>query len=296
MQFKLIKDGDGVRKHDISTIKEAIYSLTDNPDSFIILEPKTPIDHSIYLQAVKQEDLYIAEIRFVFNSDEDYKHYSCVFENKEDLFAIFSEYYLNERIPDIKEWKDESTTFRDETEDEMVKLYKEVKGITHYFEIWLNDDEISLTIHNGVLGETGETEEVIYDEEGDLPVKVAMAKLITTQKSLGYTDRVLTELIVQFSYNEKENMQLLLQKREHIESLLNDCLGWTGNGHCDGADIGSGTTNLFCYVVDKDIATKTILEVLIEEGYFEGVKIAYADEQTEEYSLLYPKNGSFSLI
>lgn len=295
IQFKLIKDGSSVRKHDLDILKATIQSLTEDGDSYVILEPKTPIENSIYIQAIKQEDGYSAEIRFIFDSDDNFKHYSRTFNREEDLFNVFSQYYSANKIPDLKTWEDETNTFEEETQEEMVKLYKEEKGVLHYFEVWLNDDEISLTTHCGILGETGETEEVFYDEEGDLPVKVAMAKLISTQKKTGYTERVLTELILQYYYNENEDLTALLHKRHKIEELLNDCLGWTGNGHCDGGDIGSGTMNIFCYVVDKNIAVHTILEVLEEEHLLDSLKIAYADEETEEYIGLYPPLTDFNL-
>lgn len=295
IQFKLIKDGSSVRKHDLDILKATIQSLTEDEDSYVILEPKTPIENSIYIQAIKQNDGYLAEIRFVFDSDDNFKHYSRTFNNEEDLFKVFSQYYSANNIPDLKKWEDETNTFEEETQEEMVKLYKEEKGVLHYFEVWLNDDEISLTTHYGILGETGETEEVFYDEEGDLPVKVAMAKLVSTQRKAGYAEKVLTELILQYYYNENEDMTALLHKRHKIEELLNDCLGWTGNGHCDGGDIGSGTMNIFCYIVDKNIAVHTILEVLEEEHLVDGLKIAYADEDTEEYIGLYPPLTDFLL-
>lgn len=292
MQFKLINGDGSIRKHDIETLKEVLYNLQDTDDSFIILEPKQPIGNSIYLQAVKQEELYIAEIRFVFSNPDNYKHYSKVFENVDDLLEVFSAYYTNERIPDIKQWKDE-TELSDVDSIDMVKLYKKVGDTVYYFEIWLNDDDLSLTIHQGVLGDTGQTEDIIYDEEGDLPVKIAMAEIVVNQEKKGYRPiNEMVELIVQYpSHIGRDNT-----KKENIEALLNECLGWTGNGHCESVDNAPNTLNYFCYVVDKQIATKAILEVLIEENYFDGVRIGYADESTGDYELLFPENGTFSLL
>jgi hypothetical protein len=76
---------------------------------------------------------------------------------------------------------------------------------------------------------------------------------------------------------------------------MNNCLGWTGNGLCDGGDIGSGTINIFCYVVNKDIAAKTVLEELNEEKLLDGLKIAFLN-QNEEFELIYPEHGTFSII
>jgi hypothetical protein len=43
-----------------------------------------------------------------------------------------------------------------------------------------------------------------------------------------------------------------LDKRVAVEELMNEGLGWTGLGHCDGGDIGSGTMKIFCYVADAN--------------------------------------------
>lgn len=50
-----------------------------------------------------------------------------------------------------------------------------------------------------------------------------------------------------------------LEKRHELEDILNESLGWTGLGHCDGGSIGSGTMEACCYVVDFQIA-KSVLE------------------------------------
>ncbi|WP_201778926.1 hypothetical protein [Rhodopirellula islandica] len=39
---------------------------------------------------------------------------------------------------------------------------------------------------------------------------------------------------------------------------MNETLGWTGLGHCDGGSIGSGTMETCCIVVDFEIAKRVI--------------------------------------
>ena len=39
---------------------------------------------------------------------------------------------------------------------------------------------------------------------------------------------------------------------------MNETLGWTGLGDCDGGSIGSGTMEVCCYVADFDIAKRAI--------------------------------------
>lgn len=301
-KFKLIINGNSVRQLNIDILKDAVYGLVDDTDNFIILEPKIPIDNSIYLQAICNDDEYTAETRLIFGSNDNFKHYTKVFGTKEELFEVFSAYYIKNQIPDLKTWIDDTKNFYDSNNDniEMIKLYKTYPEAIKYFEVWLNDDNISLTIHTGIVGEVGETEDVIYDEKGDLPVNIAMEQMVVQQKEKGYNTINLTELIVQYTDNIKEiNSNTISYNQDNIESLLNEGLGWTGNGHCEGGDTEASVTNLFCYVADKDIAVETIVNILEEENIFlPNLKIAYADERTEEYTLLYPNksNDIFNLL
>lgn len=294
LQFKLIKDGSSVRKHDSEILKATIQGLTEDEDSYIILEPKNPIENSIYIQAIKQNNEYYAEIRFVFGTDDNFKHYSRTYTTQNEIISLFSQYYSEGKVPNINEWNDDSALNSEEVDLKMIKLYKESNNTIHYFEIWINEDK-TLTIHQGKLGEVGETEN-LDTKNKDLPTDVLLAKYISDKKEIGYKElNDLTEFIVQYSYEEDCDQAELIEKRDYVESLFNNCLGWTGNGHCDGGDIGSGTMNIFCYGVDKNIAIHTILEVLEEEDLLDNLKIAYADENTEEYIGLYPPLTEFSL-
>lgn len=105
----------------------------------------------------------------------------------------------------------------------------------------------------------------------------------------------LFELVVQYSY-EEDQMESTLEKRHHVEELMNECLGWTGNGSCDGGDIGSGTANIVNFVVDVEKATQTIIEELKNNNLLDGVKIAYLNPEDEEYIALYPEGAEFDLM
>ncbi len=50
--------------------------------------------------------------------------------------------------------------------------------------------------------------------------------------------------------------------RERIEALLDEALGWTGNGLCDGSESGSGRVDFLCAVVDTQAAVETIVTKL----------------------------------
>lgn len=294
MQFKLIENGDSVRKHDRNILQQVIFNLKEDEDSYIVLEPKKPIGNSIYMQTIRLKGQYKIETRLIFGSDDDFKHYSYLSSDKDEVFSIFDLYYTDGKLPRLQNWTDETPSFKEEEERDIVKLYKETDGAIHYFEMWIDEDE-TLTSHEGILGEIGETESFGAPEknEDSLPPRIAMSKAIQTYLNLGYTEDITwTEIIVQVAAKASDK-----ELTETIEAMLNNCLGWTGNGHCDGSNTDNKLSTFFCYVVDKVIAVETIVEAFEEEDLdLDNLRIAYADDKTEEYMLIYPNEGTFDLL
>lgn len=300
MQFKVIKNGDGLRKHSCDIIKKVIEGLEDNVDSYLVVEPKYPIQNVLYLEVIKEGLEYVAETKLMSSDGGNYKNYSKRFATAEDVFSVFRLYYEKFQIPDLSNWTDEAAVDLSDCLPDMIKLYKREIGITKYFEIWLNDDDISLSIHTGSLGEVGQSEDVFFDEEGDLPVRVGMNQIVEKQKAVGFSEiDNLTEVVFQLNCIGQSTDIYLQEKKDRLEVLLNECLGWTGNGHCDGGYADSGVICLFCYVVDRNIAVRTILDMLSDEKCVEGeiITLAYLDAETEEYYQLYPeKDKPFDLL
>jgi hypothetical protein len=54
---------------------------------------------------------------------------------------------------------------------------------------------------------------------------------------------------------------------------MNETLGWTGLGHCDGGSIGSGSMEVCCLVVDAEIAKQTILSDLKDTEFSDYSRI-----------------------
>ncbi|MBS8263957.1 hypothetical protein DYI25_05850 [Mesobacillus boroniphilus] len=176
----------------------------------------------------------------------------------------------------------------------MIKLLKQAENKTFYWEVW--KDGRALMIHYGTVGDMGKTEEM------KLPLlkkaEKVMNELAEVKIAEGFNqldEEELTELVIQYSYSENE-MQTALQKRHIVEDLMNECLGWTGNGSCDGGDIGSGTANIFNYVVDVEKAGQTVIDELKINDLLEGAKIAYLNPENEKYIVLYPEGSEFDLI
>ncbi|MCU0678490.1 MAG: hypothetical protein MUF19_02810 [Candidatus Pacebacteria bacterium] len=178
----------------------------------------------------------------------------------------------------------------------MEKLYKHTANeIYNYYEVWLDTNKV--VVHTGVIGHIGETEHIHAKSEAEK--NEIYATKIAKAKNEGYTllaPEYYQHLVIQF---ETEGggwgSQIDLDKRDALEHMLNEALGWSGNGHCDGGDIGSGTINLFCLVVDAKLAVQTIVdkftsESIVDEPYVIGLRVQ------DDIKVLYPAdyNTEFS--
>lgn len=158
----------------------------------------------------------------------------------------------------------------------MLKLYKVIDGMLHYHEAWVNGSE--LIEHWGIAGEQGETRTYAVDrsKSDDDNVRAALKE----RAEYGYQPidpegqhTLLIEYLVVGMGTKAD-----LAKRHRLEDRMNDTLGWTGLGNCDGGSIGSGSMEVCCYVVDFDLAKRAIAKDL---------------ENTEfaDYSRIYDENA-----
>jgi hypothetical protein len=155
----------------------------------------------------------------------------------------------------------------------VLRLYKKEGDTLRYWEAWV--DEAGLSVHRGVVGEMGEhqTFPVPPDEDPDMAIAQAAEPLVDD----GYDEPdpdSMVPLIVQYPVQGKGTGHDF-EKRNAVEELLTDHLGWTGNGE----------------VMDPQIALRTLLEAFEEEGYLEGVVIALAPEGAEP-RVLWPEDWS----
>jgi hypothetical protein len=172
----------------------------------------------------------------------------------------------------------------------LVKLYKNVGGIVHYHEAW--NDRNRVILHWGVLGRIGD-KRIITVNKGETVESVVQRELAKPRRD-GYQEIADDEhklLVIQYKLQNWGSVRDL-EKRHEVEAVVNECLGWTGNGHCDGGDIGSGTINIFSYVIDPIVACKNIVMDLRDKGLPEGAVIAFADD---DFKVLWPENHEGSL-
>src|SRR5262245_354974 len=175
----------------------------------------------------------------------------------------------------------------------MLKLYKRGRTGMRYWEAWTIPGMV--VVHEGKLGERGKTRCLIPDE-GQSPTRF-IKTLAQKPRAKGYAEIPREEhhqIVVQYRLKTWGSAKDL-QKGHKIESLFNECLGWTGNGRCDGNDIGSGTLNIFSIVVDPELGATTLVEELRKKRLLKGAVVAVQED--EEYRVVYPARfkGEFSL-
>jgi predicted DNA-binding WGR domain protein len=158
----------------------------------------------------------------------------------------------------------------------MLKLYKHIDGVLHYWETW-DTQKKSAIIHWGKVGETGQSKELKSGFFSDY--KKTVQKEIEQKRSEGYKeiaddDQAFLEIeYVVDGFGTEED----LGKRHRLEEVMDEFLGWTGLGYCDGGSIGSGTMEVGCIVVDFEIAKRAIEEHLKETEYANYTRIFQLD-------------------
>lgn len=155
----------------------------------------------------------------------------------------------------------------------MLKLYSFSGPKPLYWETWDNDDG-SHTVHWGELGTPGETK----------TVKKSLFKLPEDK-----IQKEIDGLIAQGFHEPADEYTLLIEyavdgmgnkedveKRHRLQDRMNETLGWTGLGHCDGGSIGSGTMDVCCFVVDFNLA-KGVVESDLQGTEFENFTRIYEE-------------------
>jgi hypothetical protein len=142
----------------------------------------------------------------------------------------------------------------------MLKLYKRIKRVLHYHEAWA--DRSMITTHWGKVGERGETAVHKRNKKrrkGEDLERILSKPLSEDYKPIDVDDHA--ALLIEYTI-DVWGSAADLNKRHALEDLMNETLGWTGLGHCDGGSIGSGSMEVCCLVVDFKTAKRVIKEDL----------------------------------
>jgi hypothetical protein len=142
----------------------------------------------------------------------------------------------------------------------MLKLYKRIKRVLHYHEAWAHGAKI--TEHWGIVGERGKT--AAHKRNKKLSEEKNLKQVLSKPLAEGFEaidDDDHAILLIEYPV-EGMGTTKDLKKRHALEDRMNETLGWTGLGNCDGGSIGSGTMEVCCLVVDFKIAKHVIEEDL----------------------------------
>jgi hypothetical protein len=174
----------------------------------------------------------------------------------------------------------------------MLRLYKRIKRVLHYHEAWAHGAKI--TEHWGIVGERGKT--ALHKRNKSLSEERNIEHLLAKSLAEGFKPidvddhaTLLIEYPVEGMGTTKD-----LNKRHALEDRMNETLGWTGLGNCDGGSIGSGTMEVCCLVVDFKIAERVIEEDLRNTTYADYSRI-YDDKVGPPPLLTGPGQGTTML-
>ena len=154
----------------------------------------------------------------------------------------------------------------------MIKLYKrDAEGRLHYHEAWTTEDGI--TEHWGEIGTRGQSVDhpLRGDEDGD----DALERVLAGARSEGFEEVDLDDhhvMLIEFTVDGMGN-GAHVDKRHALEDRMNETLGWTGLGNCDGGSIGSGTMEVCCFVVDFEVARRVVTEDLEDTPFADYSRI-----------------------
>lgn len=139
----------------------------------------------------------------------------------------------------------------------MLKLYLRNAGrVTAYHEAWADGSRI--TEHWGPLGERGKTR--MHRRNKKLSEKANLKQVLKPAITAGFEPIDLDDhaiLLIEYAIKGMGSVKDL-DKRHALEERMNETLGWTGLGHCDGGSIGSGTMEVCCFVVDFETARRVV--------------------------------------
>ena len=159
----------------------------------------------------------------------------------------------------------------------MIKLYKRLSdGTLAYHEAWI--DGKTAIEHWGKAGTRGQSQ--IHEMKSRNENK-ELQRVLQSARQEGFEEidrgrhrTLLVEYAVQGMGTTAD-----FNKRHKLEERLNETLGWTGLGMCDGGSIGSGTMEVCCFVVDFALA-KSVIEKDLQATEFADFSRIY-DEDAE---------------
>jgi hypothetical protein len=147
----------------------------------------------------------------------------------------------------------------------MVKLFRKTRSVIEYWEVWKDGNR--LVVHFGVVGDRGGwhlAEKPPIEREDDTIERLSddiKKKGFAESPPSGFVDLVIQYPIAEFTSEEDA------EKRHRMEEILDEELGWTGNGECVGGDIGAGEVSIYCKVIDTGAAIEAVWRTFLDNDY-----------------------------
>jgi hypothetical protein len=135
--------------------------------------------------------------------------------------------------------------------DTQFKTYRKGDTALEYWEAWISD--AGVIQHRGVCGQTGTTRSLPVMRSALATLEADKAEALH-QGFRAIPETRLQTLSLELTANDADPWKRLLSRRNELEDWLNEELGWTGLGHCDGGDMGEGVATAFCLVVSRPLA------------------------------------------
>jgi hypothetical protein len=146
----------------------------------------------------------------------------------------------------------------------VLRLYNRGNGPFRYWTAWAINGRV--IVHLGVVGSRGETRSIEVANGQDAAVVIERES--AAPRAEGFTDLDLDperQVVVACDTTGYEPDEIAGTVKM-LEDLCNECLGWTGNGYCDGPAYGRNRVSVFCPVVERDLAVETVIAALRAHG------------------------------
>ena len=138
----------------------------------------------------------------------------------------------------------------------MLKLYKRIEADLHYHEAWADGSRV--VEHLGKVGERGNTRR--HEADPGLSEEENIARVLSEPPAAGFPPVATPESLMIENVVAGMGSADDLEKRHALQARMEETLGWTDGGPCDGGSSGLGTMAARCLVVDFEIARRVVEE------------------------------------
>ncbi len=140
----------------------------------------------------------------------------------------------------------------------MIKLYRRDGDVLRYHEAWAAEGGI--TEHWGEVGWVGDTRD--HPRPAHANGEEAIEAVLARARVQGYEPLPAERhavLLIEYSTAAPFGTPGDLDFCERLQARMDETLGWTGLGHCNGFSVGPSAMEVCCVVVDVGIARAMIV-------------------------------------